>query len=128
MKRLLFISSFIILAGSGILFLALKSPEPLPGCDVKDYIFFCGTHAFNDETSMAGKQLFNANCAACHQLDRVMTGPALRHIGKRYDSISIIKHVNGKQKIKSKGFNHFCVSFPSLSDEDINNILKYTDR
>ena len=27
-----------------------------------------------------GKSLFNANCAACHQLDKKMTGPALRYV------------------------------------------------
>ena len=31
----------------------------------------------------AGKSLFNANCAACHQLDKKMTGPALRYVEKR---------------------------------------------
>ena len=30
-----------------------------------------------------GKSLFNANCAACHQLDKKMTGPALRYVEKR---------------------------------------------
>ena len=30
-----------------------------------------------------GKTLFNTNCAACHQLDRKMTGPALRNVEAR---------------------------------------------
>ena len=30
-----------------------------------------------------GKALFNANCAACHQLDKKMTGPALRYVETR---------------------------------------------
>ena len=30
-----------------------------------------------------GKSLFNANCAACHQLDKKMTGPALRNVETR---------------------------------------------
>ena len=31
-----------------------------------------------------GKELFNANCAACHKLDAKSTGPALRGVaGKR---------------------------------------------
>ena len=33
--------------------------------------------------SAKGKSLFNANCAACHQLDKKMTGPALRHVEQR---------------------------------------------
>ena len=30
-----------------------------------------------------GKSLFNTNCAACHQLDKKMTGPALRNVETR---------------------------------------------
>ena len=32
---------------------------------------------------VAGKSLFNANCAACHKLDKKMTGPALRNVEER---------------------------------------------
>ena len=32
---------------------------------------------------VAGKALFNTNCASCHKLDRKMTGPALRYVEKR---------------------------------------------
>jgi hypothetical protein len=34
--------------------------------------------------AVAGKALFNANCAACHNLDRKMTGPALRGVTGRH--------------------------------------------
>ena len=33
--------------------------------------------------AVAGKALFNINCASCHKLDRKMTGPALRYVEKR---------------------------------------------
>ena len=33
----------------------------------------------------AGKKLFNANCAACHQLNRKAVGPALRGASEKYD-------------------------------------------
>ena len=32
-----------------------------------------------------GKQLFNQNCAACHALNRKMTGPALAGVYDKYD-------------------------------------------
>ena len=32
---------------------------------------------------VAGKQLFNQNCAACHALNRKMTGPALANVETR---------------------------------------------
>jgi mono/diheme cytochrome c family protein len=36
-----------------------------------------------DGDATKGKALFNSNCAACHQLDKKMTGPALRYAKKR---------------------------------------------
>jgi cytochrome c2 len=34
---------------------------------------------------MCGKELFNANCAACHKLDAKATGPALEGIAGKHD-------------------------------------------
>ena len=36
-----------------------------------------------DVDIVSGKSLFNTNCAACHKLDKKMTGPALRHVENR---------------------------------------------
>ena len=90
-----------------------------------------------------GKSLFNANCAACHQLDKKMTGPALRNIEARLadeqglDREWIFAWIrNSAGVIKSgdayanKIFNEFggtaMTPFPQLSDEDLSNILAYT--
>jgi mono/diheme cytochrome c family protein len=90
-----------------------------------------------------GKSLFNANCAACHQLDKKMTGPALRNIEARLadeqglDRDWIFAWIrNSAGVIKSgdayanKIFNEFggtaMTPFPQLSDEDLSNILAYT--
>ncbi|WP_370477566.1 c-type cytochrome [Tamlana flava] len=90
-----------------------------------------------------GKSLFNANCAACHQLDKKMTGPALRKVEQRLadeqglDRDWIYAWIrNSPGVIKSgdayanKVYNEFggaaMTAFPQLSDEDINNILAYT--
>ncbi len=90
-----------------------------------------------------GKSLFNANCAACHQLDKKMTGPALRNIEARLadeqglgrDWITNWIH-NSPGVIKSgdayanKIYNEFnktaMTAFPQLSDQDISDILAYT--
>jgi cytochrome c2 len=40
-----------------------------------------------------GKELFNAQCAACHKLDAKATGPALRGVGAKYDMAWIYKWV-----------------------------------
>ncbi|MBJ6368029.1 cytochrome c3 family protein [Snuella sedimenti] len=90
-----------------------------------------------------GKSLFNANCAACHQLDKKMTGPALRHLEQRLadeqglDRDWIFAWVrNSPAVIKSgdayanKIYNEYggaaMTPFPQLTDEDLNNILAYT--
>lgn len=90
-----------------------------------------------------GKSLFNSNCAACHQLDKKMTGPALRHMETRLieeeglDRDWIYSWVrNSSGVIKSgdayanKIFDEYggaaMTAFPQLSDEDIDNIIAYT--
>ena len=90
-----------------------------------------------------GKALFNANCAACHQLDKKMTGPALRNFQSRLeedeglDSAWISAWIrNSAGLIKSgdayanKIYNEYggaaMTAMPQLSDEDISNILAYT--
>lgn len=40
--------------------------------------------SFSQEADLvAGKALFNTNCASCHKLDKKMTGPALRYVEKK---------------------------------------------
>lgn len=84
-----------------------------------------------------GKELFNANCAACHKLDANSTGPSLRGVAERHSTEWLHKWVkNSSALIKSgdaeanKIFNEWkqvpMNSFPNLSDEDIDNIIAYT--
>ena len=90
-----------------------------------------------------GKSLFNTNCAACHQLDRKMTGPALRNVEARLSEeqgldrewlYSWIRNSSGLIKsgdaYANKVYNEYnktaMTAFPTLSDEDLNNILAYT--
>ncbi len=75
-----------------------------------------------------GKRLFNMNCAACHQLDRAMTGPALRDIGKVHDTITIVRFLRSdKTIIDNPNYNNKCIIFPQLSTAEIKQILAYTD-
>ena len=36
-----------------------------------------------------GKELFNANCAACHKLDGKATGPALRDVASKFETVTL---------------------------------------
>ena len=87
--------------------------------------------------AVAGKALFNAQCAACHKLDAKMTGPALRGVGDKYEKEWLYKWIrNSAELIKSgddranKIFAEFnqspMTAFPQLSDADIDNIVAYT--
>lgn len=92
---------------------------------------------------VVGKSLFNANCAACHQLDKKMTGPALRNVEARLadeqgldkawinawirNSAGVIKSGDAyANKIYNEYGGAAMTAFPQLSDEDLDNILAYT--
>ncbi|WP_299272361.1 cytochrome c [uncultured Psychroserpens sp.] len=128
MKRILYIASFIILLGSLLTYFVLKNQETNLGCATEDIRKgACGTSGFN-ESGLEGRSLFNTNCAACHSLYRVMTGPALKDVGKKYDSLTIIKFLHGeKTAIINKDYDNNCMVFKNLTNEDILDILKYTD-
>ena len=86
----------------------------------------------------AGKSLFNANCAACHQLNRKAVGPALSGVTEKYDREWLYKWIkNGTQMIKDgdpqavaiwEEYNRAVMTnYPQFSNEQIDNILAYTD-
>jgi mono/diheme cytochrome c family protein len=88
--------------------------------------------------AVAGKALFNANCAACHKLDAKSTGPALRGVSARHAKDWFYPWIaNSSAMIKSgdpdavKLFNEnnkaVMTAFPQLSKQDVDNILAYTD-
>ena len=86
----------------------------------------------------AGKALFNTNCAACHQLNRKAVGPALRGVTEKYDKEWLYSWIkNGTQMIKDgdpqavaiwEEYNRAVMTnYPQFSNEQIDNILAYTD-
>jgi len=85
----------------------------------------------------AGKALFNANCAACHALDKKMTGPALRGVTGRHakdwfykwvaNSSALIKSGDADAvKLFAENNQSVMTAFPQLSKQDVDNILAYT--
>lgn len=104
---------------------------------------FSNTLYAQDGDPVKGKTLFNTNCAACHQLDKKMTGPALRDVESRLASTQGLDRAwltawirNSAGVIKSGDayanqiFNEYkqtaMTAFPQLSDQDISDILAYT--
>ena len=94
--------------------------------------------AQSDEAVQAGKKLFNANCAACHKLNKRAVGPALRGISSKYDrewlyswiknSTAMVKSGDAQAVAIYEEYNgSVMTSFPQFSNDDIDNIIAYTD-
>lgn len=111
-------------------------------------LLFSATLFAQEEASLGGdpakgKQLFNQNCAACHSLDRKMTGPSLANVESRLaedegldsewlyawikNSSGLIKSGDSyANKIYDEYSKAAMTPFPTLSNEDIDDILAYT--
>ena len=85
-----------------------------------------------------GKKLFNANCAACHKLNKRAVGPALKGVSAKYDkewlyswiknSTAMVKSGDAQAVAIYEEYNgSVMTSFPQLSNADIDNIIAYTD-
>jgi mono/diheme cytochrome c family protein len=85
-----------------------------------------------------GKSLFNANCASCHKLNKKLIGPALKGVSAKYEkewlyswiknSAAMIKSGDERAVAIYEEYNKVAMnSFTQLSNEDIDNILAYTD-
>jgi mono/diheme cytochrome c family protein len=85
-----------------------------------------------------GKSLYNANCASCHKLNKKLIGPALKGVSAKYDkewlyawiknSAAMIKAGDEQAIAIYEEYNKVAMNaFPQLSNEDIDNILAYTD-
>ena len=83
-----------------------------------------------------GKQLYNANCTACHQMDKKLIGPALRGVNEKYSEDWLIKWIKNSAELIASGdadaiaiyeeYNQSPMpAFPYFSDDDVVNILAY---
>jgi cytochrome c oxidase subunit II len=92
----------------------------------------------SEETINAGETLFKAKCSACHNLDRKMTGPALKGITERRDIDWLHSWIRDNVSLRESGnadaiavynkFNKTAMNaFPNLTDLEINSILMYTE-
>lgn len=83
-----------------------------------------------------GAAVFKQNCTACHALDRKVVGPALKGVGERRKKEWLQKWIKNSQALTASGdaeavalFNEYnkavMPAFPTLSDEEIDNMLAY---
>jgi mono/diheme cytochrome c family protein len=101
-------------------------------------IFLCtsSVNANPDPPVKDGKAIFTTRCAACHNVNKVLTGPALAGIDERRSIDWIINFVHSSQAMVKKGdkeaiavyekFNKIPMpDHPDLTDENIKSIVEY---
>lgn len=98
--------------------------------------------AINGDPSK-GKELFNTNCAACHQLDKKVVGPALGGVVERLQKDQglgkdwLHKWIKNNEELRASGDKYAnqvyeengkvaMTPFPNLTDQQIDDILTYT--
>ena len=103
------------------------------------FVLFIALNTSAQEPDIAkGKSLYNANCASCHKLNKKLIGPALKGVSAKYDkewlyawiknSAAMIKAGDEQAVAIYEEYNKVAMNaFPQLSNEDIDNILAYTD-
>jgi mono/diheme cytochrome c family protein len=108
------------------------------------FVLFFSVPTFSqDGDPVAGKALFNSNCASCHKLDKKMTGPALRNVEARLledeglDRDWLYKWIRNSSSLIKSGDDYAnriyleynkaaMTAYPQLTNVDIDNILAYT--
>ena len=98
-------------------------------------IYLFGQDASGDPAK--GKDLFKANCAACHKLDGKLVGPPLGGVTEKRSAEWLHKWIKNSQALIAAGDKDAIAIFEEynkvpmlayesiLSDEDINNVLAY---
>jgi cytochrome c551/c552 len=93
------------------------------------------TVAFGQDAG-AGAAIFKQKCTACHAINKVVIGPALKDVDKRHDEAWNIKWIKNAPAMIASGdpeakavFDKFkpamMTAFSELSDDDVKNILAY---
>ncbi|MDO9137218.1 MAG: cytochrome c, partial [Lutibacter sp.] len=82
-----------------------------------------------------GKQIYKTNCAACHKLEGKLIGPPLLKIGDKYedewlklwikDNAALVASGDKLAKIASEYSPIAMTPFPQLTDQDLDDLLKY---
>ena len=89
-----------------------------------------------DPPSENGKTIFQARCAACHNVHKQLTGPALAGVSDRRSTEWIINFVKSSQSVIRSGDKDAVALFESfnkipmpdhkdLTEEDITSIIEY---
>ena len=98
-------------------------------------ILFFALSVFAAPPSEEGKTIFTARCAACHNVSKVLVGPALAGVDQRRPIDWIVKFVHSPQTVIKSGdqyavdlLNTYKVQMPDHADltaDNIKSIIEY---
>lgn len=99
-------------------------------------LLFVVVSGLKAQSAEEGKDLYNANCTACHAINEKIVGPALKDIHKRREEAWLVKWIKNSQALIKSGDpvavqvykennEALMTSFENLSDNQIKSILAY---
>lgn len=105
------------------------------GCGTKDVLMFCGTESMPPE-NRKGKEIFNANCVACHRMNAKSTPDFIKNVLERIPTEKyfeqFIRNEDSLLKAKNKRVEKLREEFPNgfvhdfkLTDEEIEFLKEY---
>ncbi|MFZ1593808.1 MAG: cytochrome c [Chitinophagales bacterium] len=144
-KKLRFVNNLALLTlgilmilGAGLIWGAFTEASQIGNYKQPPRQQICGV-TFKPEYTGIGRELFQTHCQKCHLLERKMTGPALALVRNRWaDSTHLYSWIKNSQAFLQTGdkyandlareySNSIMPAFPNLTDEDIYEILLYTE-
>ena len=99
-------------------------------------ILLLSTSSFAAPPSEVGKTIFSTRCSGCHNINKIVVGPALANVDQRHSIDWIINFVHSSQTLVKNGdkdavalfnqFNHIQMpDHTDLSADDIKGIVEY---
>lgn len=100
------------------------------------FILLLSQSTFAAPPSEIGKTIFTARCSGCHNINKIVVGPALANVDQRRSIDWIINFVHSSQSVIKGGdkdavalfnqFNHVQMpDHPDLSADDIKGVVEY---
>lgn len=102
------------------------------------FLLFSSSLYAQEGDAVNGKKIFNKECAACHKLEKKSIGPPLKGITEKRSNEWLQAWIKDNKALRESGdqdaidiFNEYngmpMIAYMHLSEQDINDILAYTD-
>lgn len=137
-NKIIFLLSVFLVSTIGMMAFVYVKSEQKTVCATPMPQPICGTENMLTENGLKGRDVFNANCAACHTLYKRMMGPSLKGLlqNERYSSKEyFFEYVRNEQKLVERKdeyalaineeYNFDYTHNFELSDLEIQQLLEY---